>query len=207
MVALVLSGVALCPLPLRCAWVTHILVGHRGAVTQAPDNCMASSLLAERSGATEAELDLRITHDGAPIVLHHGALARVAGEPGPLTDTPVREVLDATSVELQVEIKDSGSVPALAELVLSWPADAARIRFTSVQTEALMALREHAPSVPRGLIVNRGADAQQHGGGLDGTLEAVGASTFTVVSRASLPARWSNCTRLATRFTSGHCGR
>ncbi|POH56773.1 glycerophosphodiester phosphodiesterase [Arthrobacter glacialis] len=124
----------------------------------------------------------------------------MAGEPGPITDTPVleldlgqlrtvlldsgqptltfSEVVDATSVELHVEIKDPGAVATLAELVLSRPADAAGIRFTSFQTEALSLRRQHALSVPGGLIVSRYADTQQHEGGLDGILEAVGASTF-----------------------------
>lgn len=176
------------------------VVGHRGALAHAPENSIESFLLAERSGATELELDIRITRDGVPIVLHDATLARVAEAPGPLTDVPVveldfeqvltvrldsghptltfSEAMDATSVELQVEIKDPDAVPALAELVNSRPEDAARIRFTSFQPEALFRLRGHAPSVPRGLIVSRYADANKHNGGLDGILEAVEASTF-----------------------------
>lgn len=176
------------------------IVGHRGAMTHAPENSIASFLLAERSGATELELDIRITRDGVPIVLHDATLARVAGGPGPLTDMPVAdldfaqlrtvlldsgeptltftEVMDATSVELQVEIKDPAAVPALAKLVLSRPADAARIRFTSFQIEALLLLREHAPSVPRGLIVSKFDDAHKHEGGLDGILGTIGATSF-----------------------------
>ncbi|WP_104195700.1 glycerophosphodiester phosphodiesterase family protein [Cryobacterium sp. M15] len=176
------------------------VVGHRGALTHAPENSIESFLLAERSGATELELDIRITRDGVPIVLHDATLARVAAARGPLTDIPVTElyfeqlrtvtlgsghptltfseVMDATSVELQVEIKDPDAVPALAKLVNSRPEDAARIRFTSFQAEALFRLREHAPLVPRGLIVSSYADAQKHDGGLDAILAATGASTF-----------------------------
>ncbi|WP_220033860.1 glycerophosphodiester phosphodiesterase [Arthrobacter psychrolactophilus] len=179
---------------------TFAIVGHRGALAHSPENSIASFLLAERSGATELELDIRITRDGVPIVLHDATLARVAGEPGPLTDTPVaeldfdelgtvlldsgeptltfNEVLDATSVELQVEIKDPAAVPELAKLVLSRPEDAARIRFTSFQVEALLLLREHAPSIPRGLIVSKYEDALKHEGGLDGILETIEASSF-----------------------------
>jgi glycerophosphoryl diester phosphodiesterase len=175
-------------------------VGHRGALTHAPENSIESFLLAERSGATELELDIRITRDGVPIVLHDATLARVAAAPGPLTDMPVvelhleqlrtvlldsghptltfSEIMDATNAELQVEIKDPDAVPALAELVNSRPEDATRIRFTSFQTEALFRLRKHAPLVPRGLIVSRYADAQKHDGGLDAILAATGSSTF-----------------------------
>lgn len=176
------------------------VVGHRGAMAHAPENSIESYLLAERSGANEIELDIRITRDGVPIVLHDATLARVAATPGPLTDTPVSEldlaqlrtvtldsghpvltfaeVLDATTVQLQVEIKDPDAVPALAQLVLNRPEDAKRVCFTSFQSEALFRLQQHAPSVPRGIIVSRYADAENHELGLDGILEATGSSTF-----------------------------
>lgn len=177
-----------------------VIVGHRGAMAHAPENSLRSYLLAEHHGADELELDIRITRDGVPIVLHDATLARVAAAPGPLTDIPVAEldldqlltvpldsghpvltfseVMDATSVLLQVEIKDPQAVPALAGLVLDRPQDAARIRFTSFRPEALFLLREHAPGLPRGLIVSRYTDAEDHDGGLDAILAATGSSTF-----------------------------
>ncbi|WP_207767576.1 glycerophosphodiester phosphodiesterase family protein [Arthrobacter glacialis] len=45
-----------------------------GTATHAPENSIASFLLAERSGATELELDIRIPRDGVPIVLHDATL-------------------------------------------------------------------------------------------------------------------------------------
>jgi glycerophosphoryl diester phosphodiesterase len=55
----------------------------------APENSIESYLLAGRSGADGLKLDIRITRDGVPIVLHDATLARVAAASGPLTDTPV----------------------------------------------------------------------------------------------------------------------
>ena len=53
-------------------------VGHRGASGYAPENTMAAFDLALRLGADGIELDLQLTKDGVPVVLHDGTLDRTA---------------------------------------------------------------------------------------------------------------------------------
>ena len=53
-------------------------VGHRGASGYAPENTIAAYDLALRLGATGIELDVQLTKDGVPVVLHDRALGRTA---------------------------------------------------------------------------------------------------------------------------------
>jgi glycerophosphoryl diester phosphodiesterase len=162
------------------------ITGHRGAMAWAPENSIESFLLAESGGADELELDIRASSDGVPIVLHDETLERVAGNPSrlatlPAADLPLAllrtirlnsggpvltlaELLDATSISLQVEIKDPAAIPAVVALLERRPADAARIRFTSFLPQALTQLRILSPQIPRGLIIPRfpnAADARR----------------------------------------------
>lgn len=184
------------PTPIR----SLTLVGHRGAMAHAPENSVESFLLAEALGADEIELDVRLTADGAAIVLHDPTLDRVAADEsgrrlGPVADLSLErlrrvrldsghpvltfdEALDATTVTLQVEIKAPAVVPELARIVAARPADTDRIRFTSFQPEALRLLAQHAPAVPRGLITLGHPDARRHPEGVETVLTATGCSAF-----------------------------
>jgi len=53
-----------------------IIWAHRGASAHAPENTMAAFALAELQGAHGVELDLQITSDGVPVVLHDETLQR-----------------------------------------------------------------------------------------------------------------------------------
>lgn len=151
------------------------LVGHRGAMALAPENSAASFRLAEAADVDEIELDVRITADGVPIVLHDPTLERLAAGGGnataPVTGLTLAEVhavplasghevltfaevLRLTTATLQVEIKDPSAVPALAALLAQDPSHIRRIKFSSFLPQALFLLTLHLPGVPRGLIVS-----------------------------------------------------
>lgn len=55
------------------------LVGHRGAVTYAPENTLASLREAKRRGATWVEFDVKLSRDGVAILMHDESLKRTAG--------------------------------------------------------------------------------------------------------------------------------
>lgn len=55
------------------------LIAHRGFSSQAPENTFAAFDLAIDSGFAAIELDVQLTADGIPVVLHDGELQRVAG--------------------------------------------------------------------------------------------------------------------------------
>ena len=60
------------------------IIAHRGASGHAPENTMAAFELALQQGADAIELDVRLTADGVPVVLHDPTLDRTTSHQGPL---------------------------------------------------------------------------------------------------------------------------
>jgi glycerophosphoryl diester phosphodiesterase len=59
----------------------RLIIGHRGAAAHAPENTIPSFRLAERAGADVIELDVRLTADDVPVVIHDPTLYRTTGRP------------------------------------------------------------------------------------------------------------------------------
>lgn len=76
-----------------------LVVAHRGSSGVAPENTMAAFRRAADMGADMIELDVRLTRDAVPVVLHDRTLRRTAGARGRVRDTSVEELqgLDAGS--------------------------------------------------------------------------------------------------------------
>ena len=55
------------------------VIGHRGAMAYAPENTLESFREAQRRGASWVEIDVKLTADGVPIVLHDSSLKRTTG--------------------------------------------------------------------------------------------------------------------------------
>lgn len=55
------------------------MIAHRGASGSAPENTIAAFELAVGQGADALELDVRLTADGVPVVLHDATLQRTTG--------------------------------------------------------------------------------------------------------------------------------
>ena len=126
---LVLTGAAVAalrrgaPRPVRSAWPAN--VGHRGASGRLPENTLASFRAALEAGAGVLELDVRVTRDGHPVVMHDatvdrttdgfgtvrgmtlGAVRRLsAGRPGEKVPT-LREVFEEfPDAAVNLDIKD-----------------------------------------------------------------------------------------------------
>jgi glycerophosphoryl diester phosphodiesterase len=75
------------------------VAGHRGAAGRAPENTCASFRLAWELGADMVELDVRLTADGYPIVLHDATLDRTTSGTGRVDERSLSEIgaLDAGS--------------------------------------------------------------------------------------------------------------
>ncbi|MBS9371817.1 glycerophosphodiester phosphodiesterase [Rhodococcus sp. B50] len=179
---------------------TYHVVGHRGAKDLSPENTIESFLLAEEIGVHELEFDVRLSSDGVPIVVHDATLDRTAADPsghglGPVAELPyeriravdvgegrhvptLTEVLDATNVFLQVEIKAVEACEAIAAVVEDRPEDASRIRFTSFSPEALRRMLTLAPHISRGLITHGCPDAERHPTGIEQVLADIDADAF-----------------------------
>lgn len=57
-----------------------LVIAHRGASADQPENTLASFDLAVRQGADWIETDLHMTRDGVVVLLHDADLARIGGE-------------------------------------------------------------------------------------------------------------------------------
>jgi glycerophosphoryl diester phosphodiesterase len=74
-----------------------LIFGHRGASAYAPENTLAAFALAFDLGADGVELDVSVTRDGVPVVLHDDTVDRTTNGRGTVKDMTLEELkrLDA----------------------------------------------------------------------------------------------------------------
>lgn len=149
------------------------VIGHRGAAAYAPENTLASFREARRRGATWVEIDVKLTADGVPIVMHDDSLARTMGidrlvaatlraELPP--DVPTFEEAIACFAELglgcNVEIKpcegrEAETARATVETLRRvWPAALPPPLLSSFKDASLAAAREAAPGFARAILIH-----------------------------------------------------
>lgn len=73
------------------------IIGHRGARNHAPENTLAGIREAHRQGARWVEVDVKLTRDGHPILMHDAGLDRTTDGRGAVRDLDLEEIrrLDA----------------------------------------------------------------------------------------------------------------
>jgi glycerophosphoryl diester phosphodiesterase len=77
------------------------LVAHRGDARECPENTLPAFTSALNLGVRFLELDVHLSSDGVPVVIHDHRLARTTGHPG--------VVFDMTAAELtQIEAAETG---------------------------------------------------------------------------------------------------
>lgn len=148
------------------------VIGHRGAMAYAPENTLASFREARRRGATWVEIDVKLTADGAPIVMHDASLKRTMGIDRLVAltpsaelpkDVPTFEAAIACFQELglgcNVEIKpcegreaETARV-AVATLRRRWPSTLPPPLLSSFKHDSLAAAREAAPELARAILL------------------------------------------------------
>lgn len=74
------------------AFSDAVLVAHRGDAAHYPENTLAAFARAAELGLRHVELDVQVTRDGVPIVLHDTTLARTHGLDADVTKTTLREL-------------------------------------------------------------------------------------------------------------------
>ncbi|QDV08112.1 Glycerophosphoryl diester phosphodiesterase [Planctomycetes bacterium Poly30] len=74
-----------------------LILGHRGAPREAPENTLASLRRALELGLDGVEYDVRACASGDPVIFHDATLRRTTGMPGRIRDVDLRELygLDA----------------------------------------------------------------------------------------------------------------
>jgi glycerophosphoryl diester phosphodiesterase len=68
------------------------IIGHRGASRFAPENTLAAFRLALAVGADGVEFDVRLTHDGVPVIIHDDNLKRTGATPSRVADLTLAEL-------------------------------------------------------------------------------------------------------------------
>ncbi len=153
--------------------VRPVVIAHRGASRRALENSLEAFSLSLSDRADTIELDVRLSADGVPVVLHDDRTGRIArenlsvarcsaarlrrvrlknGEPLPF----LADVLDLIrgAVPLQVEVKAAGGA-AEALRAIDRTRYAGEVTLSSRLREECLAARASRPAVPCGLVTGR----------------------------------------------------
>ncbi|MFJ2218156.1 glycerophosphodiester phosphodiesterase [Streptomyces sp. NPDC101062] len=88
-----------------------VAVGHRGDPYRVRENTLSSVRSARQRGADAVEVDVRLTRDGVPVLLHDASLARLWGHERRLAEVTYDELCELTR----------GEVPTLRDVLLPPP--------------------------------------------------------------------------------------
>lgn len=161
--------------------MSPMIIAHRGASGYAPENTMASFQMAQKLGSQGIELDVQLTKDGVPVVIHDELLDRttnLCGQVSTYTWEELRqadagswmgeawreekvpaleEVLDAFSgMFLNIELKNSVvSHPGLEEKVISLITrycDLANVILSSFNPQSVQRIKQLAPEISTGFL-------------------------------------------------------
>lgn len=103
----------------RVAGSSFVLVGHRGAAGSAPENTMPSFMRAVSLGVDAIELDVHLSRDGVPVVIHDHTVDRTTEGRGAVSDLTVAELKSLNAAARFDGPSGEACIPTLEE-VLSW---------------------------------------------------------------------------------------
>ena len=141
----------------------RLIIGHRGAAAHAPENTIPSFRLAERAGADVLELDVRLTADAVPVVIHDPTLYRTTGRPLVVSAEPFARLRDADAGARFT--RDGGrtfpwrgrgvTIPSLEEVALALPTMplAIELKVRGAEAEVRRVLWRTG-ALPRSLVVS-----------------------------------------------------
>jgi glycerophosphoryl diester phosphodiesterase len=179
----------------------RLIIGHRGAAAHAPENTLPSFRLAERAGADALELDVHLSADGVPVVIHDPTLLRTAGRDLAVANESFARLRDADAGSRFT--RDGGrtfpwrgrgiQIPSLEEVATSFPQMPLLIELKVLGAgDAVRRVLWAAGALHRSLLVS--FDQRAVGGFRDGTTVTGAGRTemITLLARSlvrRLPAR------------------
>lgn len=93
------------------------VIAHRGAGADAPENTLAAIRSAHEQGANWIEVDIKITYDGVPILMHDDTLDRTTTGQGPVAEKTWDDIQKLrVSVEAGSKYQQE-AIPSLAEVI------------------------------------------------------------------------------------------
>lgn len=152
-----------------------LIIGHRGAAGEKPENTLAAVRSGLTSGAELIEVDVRLTKDGQPVLAHDPDLKRTHGLSTKIRNVTLKELIKRTSgsarpictlkealsaahgkVVINLELKEKGSGKAALEvcrdLGLADKESLELILFSSFSARELHRLRKLNRHVQLGLL-------------------------------------------------------
>jgi glycerophosphoryl diester phosphodiesterase len=183
---------------------TPLIIAHRGASAERPENTLAAFARALELGVDAIELDVHVTRDGVPVVFHDDTLQRLTGARGRLAarrwadlaslrvhgQEPIPRLVEVlrfthSRTAVQIEIKPGVPVPPVLRAVKSAGALKA-VLFASFAPDILREVRALAPAAPCMLI----SHGQRPPPSLAAQLAACHANGLSVDHRAVPDATW-----------------
>jgi glycerophosphoryl diester phosphodiesterase len=200
------------------------VIGHRGTAARAPENTMSSFERALADGAQAIELDVRLSADGVPVVLHDATVDRTTEGRGPVGALSIEAIrrLDAgarftTDGGASFPWRGRGAtIPTLDEVLGAFPTLPLIVEIkTAVASPAVRAVLERHDALRRTVVASfdaRALDAFAGSGAALGATQRdvarllVGATTGGGLRRApdfhvaSVPRNWRGLPLPVARF-------
>lgn len=135
----------------RGAGAAPLVVAHRGASGQAPENTLAAFRLAIGQGAAAVECDVQLSADGVPVVIHDGSVDRTTDGRGAVGGLRLDE-LRALDAGAWLDARFAGErIPTLAE-TLAVCAGRARLFMELKPPAAGSGSERNAPALVQGAL-------------------------------------------------------
>jgi len=147
------------------------IVAHRGYASRFPENTLRAVRAAFEAGATHIEVDVLLSADGVPVLMHDATLARTAGRPGEVAALTWND-LARIEVAERSRLGEAGAgetVPSLSQLVRLLEAHPDTNAFIEIKRAALTrfgvevvisrVLHELEPVQERAIVISFSGDA------------------------------------------------
>lgn len=98
------------------------IIAHRGASHDAPENTVSAALLAWKQEADGLEMDIHLTADGHPVVIHDPTLARTTGGSGRVEEMLLAQLKGLDAGKWKSDRFADEKIPVLEEMLGTVPA-------------------------------------------------------------------------------------
>lgn len=146
-------------------------IGHRGAKGHSPENTLASFEKAIALGVDMIELDVWLSSDKIPMVIHDETIDRTTSKMGLVTDYNTKELqhlgiptlrdvfeLVDNRCEINVEIKTFSATQAVLNLIAKNTFNQSKILISSFDWNALQEVRFHDEDIRIGVLTETDLD-------------------------------------------------
>lgn len=122
-----------------------ILIGHRGARKEAPENTQAGFDHLRQLGINHVELDVRLSKDQQLVVLHDSTVNRTTEAKGRVLDFDAAELQNMDATVALPNWPERSGIPLLEQVIAEWP------QLKSIQLEVKTADKPVLEAIAHGL--------------------------------------------------------